>query len=148
MREARRNQPQDLRPGAALGTVDWIRDITDSGPVELRDDTRFRPHPSRPVSVQIMGPKSIDVLTARDIALKGVGVYLPLGFEHWQKHPNVELVITLPGQRPFLARGRVRHRTDGFDTEPFFGVEFVDLPARRREQIRRYLDSGIASRIN
>ena len=131
-----------------MGTVDWLRDITDSGPVELRDDTRFRPHPSRPVSVQIMGPNSIDVLTARDIALKGVGVYLPHGFEHWRGNPEVELVITLPGQRPFLARGQVRHRTCGRDDGAFFGVEFIDLPPQRREQIRRYLESGVASRIN
>ena len=131
-----------------MGTVDWLRDITDSGPLELRDDTRFRPHPSRPVSVQIMGPHSIDVLTARDIALKGVGVYLPHSVEHWQMSPLVELVITLPGQRPFLAKGQVRHRTDDFESASFFGVEFVDLPMKRREQIRRYLESGVASRIN
>jgi hypothetical protein len=131
-----------------VGTVDWLRDVTDAGPVELRDDTRFRPHPSRPVSVQVMGPNSIDVLTARDIALKGVGIYLPHGFEGWRTQPDVELVITLPGQRPFLTKGKVRHRTSAFGDESFFGVEFVDLAKQRREQIRRYLDSGIASRIN
>ncbi len=129
-------------------TVDWLREVTELGPVELRDDTRFRPHPSRPVSVQVMGPHSIDVLTARDIALKGVGIYLPHGFEGWRECPRVELVITLPGQRPFLAKGRVRHSTNDLKNESFFGVEFVELPVKRREQIRRYLDSGIASRIN
>ena len=131
-----------------MGTVDWLREVTDKGPAELRDDTRFRPHPSQPVSVQIMGPNSIDVLTARDIALKGLGVYMPHGAEHWKDDPRVELVITLPGQRPFLAKGQVRHRTHHFEDESFFGVEFVDLPKKRREQIRRYLDSGTASRIN
>ncbi len=132
----------------AVGTVDWLRDVTDEGPADLRDDTRFRPHPSKPVSVQIMGPNSIDVLTARDVALKGLGVYMPHGFPDCEVEPRVELVITLPGQRPFLARGLVRHRTDGFDHSSFFGVEFVDLPPKRREQIRRYLESGTASRIN
>jgi c-di-GMP-binding flagellar brake protein YcgR len=95
-----------------------------------------------------MGPNSIDVLIARDIALKGVGIYLPHGFEAWKTQPDVELVITLPGQRPFLARGRVRHSNSNFEDGSFFGVEFVDLATKRREQIRRYLDSGIASRIN
>ena len=126
--------------------VEWLRDVTEVGPFELRANTRFRPHPSHPVSVQIMGPRSIQVLDARDIALKGVGVVLPRGFEGWLESPRVELVITLPGQRPFLARGIVRHHTERHDTW-LLGVEFVELPETRSEQILRYLESGFASRI-
>ena len=50
---------------------------------------------------------------------------------------------------PFLLPRDADHAAETFGQEPQdFGVEFVDLPKKRREQIRRYLDSGIASRIN
>ena len=131
-----------------MRTLDWLRNVTDTGPVDLRDDTRFRPRPGSPVSVQVMGPNSLDVLLARDIALKGVGVNVPHQFRDCNVDAEVEIVITLPGQRPFLARGQVRHRTANYGDSRFFGIEFVELPSQRREQIRRYLSSGMPQRIN
>jgi hypothetical protein len=51
-------------------------------------------------------------------------------------------VITLPKGRPFLAKGRVVHRTN--TEREFFGVEFVDLPWERTLEIARYVDCRLA----
>ena len=47
------------------------------------------------------------------------------------------LWITLPGERPFLARGRIVHRTK--TSEEFFGVEFTDIAREDRRRIERYV---------
>ncbi len=130
-----------------MSPLPWRRSEASGSTAELRLTTRFRPEPGSPVGVQILGPNSLDVLTARDIAMRGLGIYVPHRFEGCDLESEVELVVTLPGQRPFLARGRVRHRTGDYDDTPFFGIEFVDLALGRRQQVQRYLESGLAKRI-
>ncbi|MGE4652165.1 MAG: PilZ domain-containing protein [Myxococcota bacterium] len=130
-----------------MGTLDWLIEITDPAPFELRDNTRFRPRPNQPAQIQIMGPHSLDVHEIRDIALRGVALYLRPDIRAPQIGSRVELILTLPGERPFLACGLVRHRTQVEADRPFLGIEFTALEARRREQLRNYLESGTAQRI-
>jgi hypothetical protein len=52
-------------------------------------------------------------------------------------------VITLPGSEPFLAKGRLVHRTK-LERE-FFGVEFVDLSHVWRSKIARYVERRLSS---
>lgn len=91
-----------------------------------------------PVEVHIMGSESLNILRARDISLSGLGVHVPHGFRNADLANELDLVITLPGGRSFLAKGIVRHR--GNDTKPnFFGVEFTALKAVHREEIRNFI---------
>lgn len=99
-----------------------------------RQARRVHPPHSAPVHVQIMGRESLDLVTARDISATGIGVHVPHGFDACDLASDVELVITLPGARPFLAAGRLRHRTKGF-----FGVEFTRLSAPQRAEIEAYV---------
>ena len=112
-----------------------------------RDATRYLPLGTQAVEVHILGRNSLDILTARDISMTGVGVYVPHRFVGCGVESEVELVITLPGQRTFVAKGRVKHQTGSADGPPFFGVEFTHLKPEHRERIRAYLTSGLARRL-
>ena len=81
-----------------------------ASPSDVRSQRR-RPSKSEPVEVQIIGGNSIDILHARDISATGLGVFVPHGFEGCDLDQEVELVITLPGTRTFMARGVIRHVT-------------------------------------
>ncbi|MDJ0848845.1 MAG: PilZ domain-containing protein [Myxococcota bacterium] len=112
-----------------------------------RDSDRVRPRRGHPVQVQIMGRNSIDVLNARDISVTGIGVYVPHRFEGCDVDDEVELVVTLPDQKPFVARGRIRHETHHEESSSFYGFQFLRLSNDQLESLRRYVRSGLASSI-
>lgn len=90
------------------------------------------------VEVHIMGNESLNILRARDISLSGLGVRVPHGFRDADLASELDLVITLPGRRSFLARGVVRHR-NSVDVPNYFGVELTSIKPAHREEIRRFL---------
>ena len=106
-------------------------------PENWRDTDRIEPAASAPVQVQLMGKRSLDIVNARNISMTGIGVWVPHGFEPEAIGAEMELVVTLPGQRPYLAKGILRHFQDL--PKSFFGVEFSDLP----EPLRGHLESYI-----
>ena len=105
-----------------------------------RDAERVRPTRDHPVEVQIMGEHSLDIVNARDISVTGVGVFVPHGFEGLDTEARVELVITLPEERPFLAQGVVKHVTGAEAGKAVFGVEYRGLSDGQRRQIHAYID--------
>lgn len=109
---------------------------------EKRIAARVRPHPNEPVEIQMMSERFLDIFEARDISTGGAGIFVPYRFEGCALKSPVDLVITLPKGEPFLAKGRIVHRTKT-DRE-FFGVEFVDLPPARTLEIERYVERRLA----
>ena len=105
--------------------------------------TRVVPLRSAPVEVQIMGRGSLDVLRARNVSATGLGVYVPHGFAGIDLSQEVELVVTLPGVRSFLARGVVRHVTSSAEDARHFGVELTSLADRDRESLLAYVRSRL-----
>lgn len=91
---------------------------------DQRQYPRVRPLPSRPVEVQIMGSTFLEVLTVEDISVGGVGVRVPHGFRLGDFDQTVQLIIALPGHRPFKADAVIRHQRGVKDSSKF-GVEFV-----------------------
>jgi hypothetical protein len=91
-----------------------------------------------------MGTNSLDILHARDISVRGLGVLVPHLFEGCDIDSRVELVVTLPGVRSFLATGTVRHRTREDEPAAVFGIEFHDLSKANRARVRAYVD-GVES---
>ena len=89
--------------------------------------------------MQIIGGNSIDILHARDISATGLGVFVPHGFEGCNLDEEVELVITLPATRTFMARGIIRHITQRGQPEQYFGVEFTRIEQRHRNQVLAYV---------
>jgi hypothetical protein len=95
--------------------------------------------------VQIMGAHSLDVLRARDISSTGIGIFVPHRFEGIDLDNQVELVISLPQQRPFVTWGRIRHATERGGGSPFYGVQLTQLSDEHRGRLSAYLRSGLAA---
>lgn len=85
-----------------------------------------------------MGRGFLDVLTARDVSLGGLGVCVPHGFAGCDIDAEVELIVTLGRDRPFKARGAIRHH-GGPGAEHVFGVEFTELSAEQQEAVEHYI---------
>ena len=86
-----------------------------------------------------MGTGSLDVLNARDVSQSGIGVYVPHGFASCDLDGEVELVITLPHERTFLARGTIMHQSDKGNGERHFGLHFTEMSSEHRALIRNYV---------
>ena len=107
---------------------------------ERRPAVRVHPLSSAPVEVQIMGPSSLDIVHARDVSEQGLGVFVPHQFAGCDLASELDLVVTLPGQRSFMARGVIKHVTSGAEPEGVFGVEFTGLSAQNRARLRAYVE--------
>ena len=114
--------------------------VATAGPAQA---VRVRPEPDEPIEVQLMSEGFLDIFEARDISVTGVGIFVPYRFEGCHLTSPVDLVITLPGSEPFLAKGRLVHRTKL--EQEFFGVEFVDLSHVWRSKIARYVERRLSS---
>jgi hypothetical protein len=88
-----------------------------------------------------MGRNSLDVLHARNVSQTGIGIYVSHDFAGCNLEKTVALVITLPYQRPFLARGEIKHQTEGGNEGHHFGLHFIDLPREHLLKIRDYVRS-------
>lgn len=98
---------------------------------------RVKPPRTASVEVQIMGTDHLDVLPARDISISGIGVQVPHRFAGCDLGTEVELVITLPGLRPFMAYGIIRHWSGS--SSDHFGVEFTRIDSRHVSAIGAYI---------
>ena len=94
-----------------------------------------------PVEVQVMGRGTLDVLRARNVSTTGLGVHVPHGFDGLDLALEVELVVTLPGYKPFLAMGVVKHVTESGDEPQHFGLEFTALAGSHRRALEQYVRS-------
>jgi c-di-GMP-binding flagellar brake protein YcgR len=107
----------------------------------IRDENTIRVIPTQaaPVRVQVVGENSLDVLKARDISVAGIGVQVDHDFNGIGLDEEIELVITLPNTKTFLAKGVIRHRNRNLQGKTHFGLEFVQITERCRELIRSYI---------
>lgn len=115
-----------------------------SDPRGLRS-ARAIPAREEPVEVQIMGRGHLDVLRARNVSSTGIGVHVPHGFAGIDLAAEVELVVTLPHRRSFLARGIIRHVTSSHGDERHFGVQFTHLAEGDRRSILDYVGARLAA---
>ena len=96
---------------------------------------RVKPACGEPIEVQIMGSDSIDILNAFDISTSGIGVKTPSYYKVGTIKKEVSLIISLPNDKPFTARGVLRHVTDG----DCFGVEFTTIAKPAVGKIQHYI---------
>jgi hypothetical protein len=101
-----------------------------------RAHIRVRPKPGEPVEAQVIGDDFIDVFLVRDISSGGIGFFVPHGFAGCNLDVKVQVVITLPHERSFIALGIIRHLTaDGHG----FGVQFAEIADEDRRRIETYV---------
>ncbi len=105
---------------------------------EQRRDPRARPLDAEPVRIDIMGDGFLEVLTARDISVGGVGVFVRHDFKGCDTDSEVDLIVKLGNERPFKTRGVIRHGVRQ-GVRHFFGVEFVGLSEQQRELVASYV---------
>jgi c-di-GMP-binding flagellar brake protein YcgR len=86
-----------------------------------------------------MGRGFLDVLSARDISVGGLGITVPHGFAGCDIDSEVELIVTLGRNRPFKTRGAIRH--NGKAGQQLFGVEFTGLSPEQQQAIEAYIGS-------
>jgi hypothetical protein len=105
-----------------------------------RAHLRVRPKPGESIEVQLIGTDFLDILEVRDISSGGLGLQVPPSFEAGDLAEQVDVIIKLPRERPFSARGLIRHVTQG----NLFGLEFTQLPDQARSRIEKYIAARIA----
>ena len=104
---------------------------------------RLIPESWAPIRVDINGNGFIEVVKAVDIGEGGIRITIPHRFEGCHVDEPVSLIICLPEpvNKHFSVKGKIKHvRNDSF------GVRFLDLDDKSRDQIRRYLAAEIRSR--
>ncbi len=104
-----------------------------------RADVRVTPTRLAPVEVQVMGQGHLDVLNVRNVSETGIGVYVSHGFDRCDLAAEIELVISLPGERSFLARGIIKHQTDSEKEGRHFGLHFTEISKSHRARIRSFI---------
>jgi c-di-GMP-binding flagellar brake protein YcgR len=104
-----------------------------------RKHPRVRPLVRKPVEIQLMGSDFLEVLSARDISLGGVGIRVDHAFSGYDLASEIQLLIKLPGKRSFIANGRVRHKATREGWE-IYGVEFTRLPAEGEVDLAAYVE--------
>jgi len=90
-----------------------------------------------------MGPDFLDIVQARDVGLGGIGVWVSHGFAGCDTSDSVDLIVSLPSQKPFLTRGRIRHQSYESGGN-FFGVSFIDLAPAHRRLLQDYIEEHLS----
>ncbi len=86
-----------------------------------------------------MGSNFLEVVPAADISVAGIGIRLDHEVDGYDFDHQVEIVLTIPGQRPFVVRGRVRSKSVR-GRHHVLGVEFTRLSDVDRRRVAEYVD--------
>jgi hypothetical protein len=101
-----------------------------------RVHVRVHPKPGEPIEVQVTGDDFIDEFDVRDISTGG----LALAAQHmdgaWTPAAQIELMIKLPRQRAFVARGVIRH----LSAHGVLGIEFTELAPADLARLELYVE--------
>lgn len=114
-----------------------------SNPAERRRYPRALPLSTKPVEIQLMGTRFLDVVEAEDISERGLAIRVSHEFAGCNLESAVDLIITLPGRPSFKARGIIRHAAAGSD-RTLFGVELTQISSTNQAAIGRYVDYLVA----
>jgi hypothetical protein len=97
------------------------------------------------VRIDIMGNGFLEVVSARDISVGGVGISVPHGFAGCDTNSQVDLIVTLARGRPFKTRGVIRHNSRA-GNDHVFGVQFIALAPEHVALIEAYVASRSGSK--
>jgi len=105
-----------------------------------RQHLRVQPERNNPIKVDINGEDFIEVLHAVDISIGGMGIAVSHMFEGCHIDKTVSVIVTLPtsGNRGFQVDCEIKHVENSI-----FGIQFVNLTAANRRQIKDYIASRL-----
>lgn len=110
---------------------------------ERRAFVRVRPDASQPIRIEVVGNGFIELLKARDISVGGLGVQISHDLEIPARDREVELVVTLPGSKAFVAFGEIRHQMTSPGSHSF-GIRFTRLSDADKKRIQEYVERRVA----
>ena len=90
-----------------------------------------------------MGNGFLEVLSARDISVGGVAVFVPHDFGGCNIDDPIDVIVKLAAEKPFTARGIIRH-TSTKAGDHFFGVQFTRVSDENLARIGRYVERRLA----
>jgi hypothetical protein len=100
-----------------------------------RTHARVHPSPGEPLIAQISGADFMEEFDVRDISVGGIGVVAAHLFGVFAVDTQLEVVIKLPGERAFVARGVIRH----ISRQGMLGIEFTQLAEIDRLRVEHYV---------
>ncbi|PJZ69815.1 pilus assembly protein PilZ [Leptospira perolatii] len=106
---------------------------------DKRQQVRVVPFPAQPVQIQLMGNGFLDILVAQDISMGGIAVRVPHGFEGCDLNSEIQILVSLPGYKPFKAKGKIRHLGKSREAQGYFGVQFVSFDPKGKELLSSYV---------
>ncbi|MCW7458708.1 PilZ domain-containing protein [Leptospira bandrabouensis] len=111
---------------------------------EKRKYVRVQPLENEPVAIHLMGTALLDVLTASDISMGGIGIIAPNHFDEWDMHETVEILVALPGDlEDFLARGVIRQVGKKSKESGVYGVQFTEIGTKGKQDLQVYINRMI-----
>ncbi len=117
----------------------------ENGGKERRKFARVHPDPKHPIEVQIMGNDFLDIVFARNISEGGMKIMVPHLFAGCDIDSTVEFIVTLPGAKSFLAKGKIKHLKPQNESDGSFGVKFTEIKPVNRVQIKNYVTTRLAA---
>ena len=100
-----------------------------------RTHVRVHPSPVEPLIAQISGDDFMEEFDVRDISAGGVGVVAADVFAVFALNTQIEVVIKLPREGSFVARGVIRH----ISRQGMLGIEFTQLADIDRLRVEHYV---------
>ncbi|TGK07524.1 PilZ domain-containing protein [Leptospira semungkisensis] len=107
--------------------------------MDKRKQIRVIPFPKQPVQLQLMGNGFLEILLAQDVSEGGMAVRVPHKFDGYDIHSSVEMVVSLPGYKPFKAKGKIKHLSASREAEGFFGLQFLQMDIKGKESLLNYV---------
>ncbi|MCP4601526.1 MAG: PilZ domain-containing protein [Proteobacteria bacterium] len=102
--------------------------------------SRVAPMDGEPVEIQIIGENFMEQIEARDISKGGISILVPHMFEGCRVDGELDLIISLPKTRPFMARATIRHTKSRDDETGIFGVKFTSIEEAHIQTVEDYVD--------
>ncbi len=90
-----------------------------------------------------MGSGFLDVLEARDVSAGGLGLTVPHRFVGYDLEGEIQILIKLPGLKPFLVKGVVR-RKQGAGDGTWYGIEFTQVDSAAHQRLIGYIEEMVA----
>lgn len=107
--------------------------------MDKRKQIRVVPFPKQPVQLQLMGNGFLDILIAQDVSQGGMAVRVPHKFSGCDIHSSIEMVVSLPGYKPFKALGLIKHLSGAKEAEGFFGLQFTQIDSKGKQFLDDYV---------
>jgi CheY-like chemotaxis protein len=102
--------------------------------LNITDTTRVAPDPKNPIIIDILGETFLEILKVQNMSITGLAITAPHGLDGNSINKDISIIVSIPKERPFKAKGTIKHV--GGDS---FGVEFKEVKPEDIDIIKSYI---------